>query len=58
MLEEVSVRATIALNQKKFFNDIISADHENPDDLLEEYDNVCAQVVRTRHHLYSLYLKA
>jgi hypothetical protein len=47
-LEEISVRADLALAQKKIINEIVPVNPDEKDILDEEYDNLCAQVVRIR----------
>ena len=44
-LEEISVRADLALTQKKIMNEIVPVSPDEKDILDEEYDNLCAQVV-------------
>jgi len=45
-LEEVSVRANLALTQKKFVNEITAVDPTEKEELDSDYDGLCAQVVR------------
>lgn len=45
-LEEISVRANLALTQKKIINEIFPVNADEKDILDEEYDSLCAQVVR------------
>jgi hypothetical protein len=44
-LEEISVRANLALTQKKFLNEALPLDVEEKAESEEEYAALCAQVV-------------
>jgi hypothetical protein len=45
-LEEISVRANLSLTQKKIINEIFLVNADEKDILDQEYDSLCAQVVR------------
>ena len=48
-LEEVSVRANLALAQKKFVNEVTAVDVAEKEELDAEYGSLCAQVVGCRN---------
>jgi hypothetical protein len=47
-LEEISVRANLALTQKKFLNEALPLDVEEKAESEEEYATLCAQVVSSK----------
>jgi len=57
-LEELSVRANLALNQKKFMNGIIAVDDADEEELQEEYDALSAQVDKVTLKLFMTTVEA
>jgi chromosome transmission fidelity protein 4 len=51
-LEEISVRANLALSQKKFVNEIVAVDDPDKEELDAEYDGLCAQVDKVTLKLF------
>lgn len=56
--EEASVRANIALDQKKLHDDIRVSDGMNSEDVDEEYDTMCRQVDKITLKLFITYISA
>ena len=48
-LEELSVRAGIALNQKRVVNDLLLVNASEKEDFEDEYQAMCAQVVSAQN---------
>ncbi len=57
-LEEVSVRADLALNHKNYLNDFMVNCGENEQDLQEEYTEMCTQVDRITLRLFHRMIEA